>query len=236
MHPDRIPSSRRDTGSSSSTASRRRSRCRGPCRRSPPVSASAAGWRPRRSTTSCRAYRSRRRRQIPASGSTLFNYLLRRQLDSLGAPTFGMVPKFLSWTNRPDTTSPLGSHSSPRPPHRTLARPYADRRAPGAHRAGVPGDGGEPFCRAPGGPRADLRRAWGGEHMAQPPSAGVRDSQGESTVTNIRIYDPNDPGDDGVVIRCELLAGGSRVRCVQVWSRTVRRRRFEDFSACRTHA
>ena len=37
------------------------------------------------------------------------------------------------------------------------------------------------------------------------------------TVTNIKIYDPNDPGNDGVVIRCELLAGGSRVRCVQMW-------------------
>jgi hypothetical protein len=47
-----------------------------------------------------------------------------------------------------------------------------------------------------------------------------------STVTDIKIYDPNYNSNDGVVIRCESLAGGTRVRCTQMGGKTQNVRGF----------
>jgi hypothetical protein len=147
---------------------------------------------------------------IPTSGTMLFNYLLRRQLDSISAPTFGMVEKFLTWTNLPDTR-PSGAI-------RVLV-PTAGL-VPGLQELTVP------EFRATVASLAAGRPVVLGLVYVGPGSVSLWDnhqvlaygiSSVSPTVTNLRIYDPNEPRDDGVVIRCELLAGGARVRCVEVW-------------------
>jgi hypothetical protein len=156
---------------------------------------------------------------IPTSGTTLFNYLLRRQLDSLGSPTFGMVAKFLSWTNLPDTR-PTGVLPSLIPgaglvPGLQELTVPEFRAAVGSLAAGSPVVLGLIYV----GPAAVS--IW---HNHQVLAYGT--SVVSPTVTDIKIYDPNSPGNDRVVIRCELLAGGSRVRCEQRWpggsTKTVR--------------
>jgi hypothetical protein len=156
---------------------------------------------------------------IPTSGTTLFNYLLRRQLDSLGSPTFGMVAKFLSWTNLPDTR-PTGVLPSLIPgaglvPGLQELTVPEFRAVVGSLSAGSPVVLGLIYV----GPGAVS--IW---HNHQVLAYGT--SVLSPTVTDIKIYDPNSPGNDGVVIRCEMLAGGSRVRCEQMWpggrTKTVR--------------
>lgn len=155
----------------------------------------------------------------PASG-LLFNYLLKRQLDSLGSPTFGMVAKFLSWTNRPNTTRPLGGVSPIGPVLGPLLGPIPSlltisglqeltmpefRAAVASLAAGRPVVIGLIYV----GPGAVS--IWNNHQVLAYGTTTV-----SPTVTNIKIYDPNYPGDDGVVIRCEQLTGGRRVRCTEV--------------------
>jgi hypothetical protein len=156
---------------------------------------------------------------IPVAGNPLFKYLLARQLDSLGTPTFGMVSKFLSWTNLPDTR-PSGALP--------ILVPGAGL-VPGLQELTVPEFRATAASVAAGHPVVlgliyvgpGAVNIWHNHQVLAYGTAAV-----SPTVTNLRIYDPNDPRDDGVVIRCELLSGGSRVRCVELWpggrSKTVR--------------
>ncbi len=156
---------------------------------------------------------------IPTSGTPLFNYLLRRQLDSLGSPTFGMVSKFLTWTNLPDT----------RPSGALPLLVPGTAFVPGLQELTVPEFRATVSSIAAGSPVV-LGLIYVGPaavsiwHNHQVLAYGT--SIVSPSVTNIRIYDPNDPGNDGVIIRCEVLAGGARVRCVQMWpggrTKTVR--------------
>jgi hypothetical protein len=151
---------------------------------------------------------------VPGSRSTLFNYLLRRQLDSLGSPSFGMVQKFLSWTNRPDITGSLL-------PSGLLPGTGLLTTIDGLQQLTVPEFGSTVASLAAGrpvvlgliyvGPRAVS--IW---HNHQVLAYGST-STGPGT-TSVQIYDPNFPLDDSIAIRCESLGGGTRVRCVQVRS------------------
>jgi hypothetical protein len=156
---------------------------------------------------------------IPTSGTMLFNYLLRRQLDSLSAPTFGMVQKFLAWTNLPDTR-PSGVVRS-LVPGAGLVPGLQELTVPEFHATVATLAAGRPVVLGLIYVGPGSVSIW---HNHQVLAYGT--SSVSPTVTNLRIYDPNDPRDDGVVIRCELLAGGSRVRCVEVWpggrAKTVR--------------
>jgi hypothetical protein len=157
---------------------------------------------------------------IPTAGTTLFNYLLRRQLDSLDAPSFGMVPKFLTWTNRPNTSVTV--------PGGVLPIPVSV--VDGLQELTVPEFGATMASLSAG------RMVVLGLILVGPGAVSIwRNHQvlayGAGTagpgVTNLRIYEPNAPLDDGVVVRCESLSGGSRVRCTQVTpssgkTRTVR--------------
>jgi hypothetical protein len=163
---------------------------------------------------------------VPASGTTLFNYLLRRQLDSIDAPTFGMVRKFLSWTNRPDITAPLANVPfGPRVGR--LVGPLI-----GPVPALVPIDGLQeltvPEFRATVASLSAGRPVVLGLIYVGPGAVSIWNNHQvlaygatrvSPTVTNIRVYDPNEKGNnpdtDDVLIRCELLAGGTRVRCMQ---------------------
>jgi hypothetical protein len=147
----------------------------------------------------------------PVSGSPLFTYLLARQLHSIGAPTFDMVQKFLSWTNRPDITLP-GRLLSPLTPVAGLVS------IAGLQELTVP------EFRATVASLAVGRLVVLGLIYVGPGSVSIWHNHQvlaygttpvSPTVTNLRVYDPNEPGQDGVVIRCELLAGGARVRCLQ---------------------
>jgi hypothetical protein len=43
-------------------------------------------------------------------------------------------------------------------------------------------------------------------------------------VTKIKIYDPNEENDDGAHLRCELVAGGTRVVCEEFKTRAKNER------------
>ncbi|MCZ7638290.1 MAG: hypothetical protein M5U12_20975 [Verrucomicrobia bacterium] len=161
---------------------------------------------------------------VPTAGSPLFNYLLRRQLDSLGAPGFGLVQKFLTWTNRPDVALPAGLVLGP--------------LIPGTGALTVDGlqELTAPELNATTRSLAAGQRVVLGLIYVGPGAVSIwRNHQvlaydatsAGAVVTQLRVYDPNAPGDDNVVIRCERLAGGARVRCVQVTRRgTTRVRGF----------
>jgi len=144
---------------------------------------------------------------VPPSGSTLFNYLFRRLLDSLGAPVFGMVAKFLSWTNRPDITTGgivPGTSIGTIDGVQELTAPEF-RATIASLSAARPVVLGLIYV----GPGAvDI---WQNHQVLAYSKTVVR-----PTVTDIRVYDPNYPGVDDAVIRCEVLAGGSRVRCQEL--------------------
>jgi hypothetical protein len=153
---------------------------------------------------------------VPTSGSPLFKYLLRRQLDSLGAPTFGMVPKFISWTNRPDTTKPLGRHSILGPllgplPSLVPIDGLQELTVPEFRATVASLTTGRPVVLGLIYVGPGAVSIWHNHQVLAYGTASVN-----PTVTNVRVYDPNEPGDDGVLIRCELLGGGRSVRCTQV--------------------
>lgn len=150
---------------------------------------------------------------VPASG-TLFNYLLRRQLHSLGSPTFGMIAKFGVWTNRPDTR-----RMHPLIPHRVLLDGLQELTVPESRATVASFRAGRPVVLGlirvgPGSVSINNHQvlAYGLAHVSGGP--------GLTAITDIRIYDPNYPMTDGMVIRCEFVRGPwHRVRCVQVPAR-----------------
>src|SRR5262245_38836408 len=174
-------------------------------------------------------------RIVPAIGTPLYDYLFNRLLDSLGRPgldslgrpRFGMVGKFLSWTQRPDTTSSLKSAADQAigPATDFIFMPISS----GAARL-VDVDGVQELTAREEFPNIaeDLskgRMVVIGLVYEGPGSLKIWDNHQvlahgitrvSSTVTDIKIYDPNYPSNDGVVIRCESLAGGTRVRCTQM--------------------
>jgi hypothetical protein len=178
---------------------------------------------------------------VPLLGSPLYNYLLRRLLDSLGRPSFGMVKKFISWTQRPDITSSLSIAAAG-----ALGPTAARILGPVAVVAlGPVTAGAADLVTIDGVQELTVRefhatvRALAAGHMVvlglvyQGPGAvdiwenhqvlAYGTGRVSPTVTNIRVYDPNYNGDDGVLIRCELLAGGTRVRCLQMSRRAPRK-------------
>jgi hypothetical protein len=176
-------------------------------------------------------------RSAPAIGTPLYNYLFSRLLDSLGRPGFGMVGKFLSWTQRPDTTSSLMSTAEKAlgPVPDIILGPIS---AGAAHLVKV--DGVQELTAREEFPNiaADLsagRMVVVGLVYEGPGSLKIWENHQvlahgitrvSSTVTDIKIYDPNYNSNDGVVIRCESLAGGTRVRCTQMGGKTQKVRGF----------
>ena len=160
---------------------------------------------------------------VPTTGATLYNYLFRRLLNSLGSPTFGMVAKFLSWTNRPDVTVPGGLLTGGLIPGanlisidgvQELTQPefYGTIAALSARPV--------PLGLVYVGPgRVDI---WENHQVLAYGTSRV-----SPTVTDIKVYDPNYPLADDAVIRCEVL--GTRVRCLErvpSWGVTKRVRGF----------
>ena len=146
---------------------------------------------------------------VPLTGTTLFNYLFRRLLDSLGAPTFGMVAKFLSWTNRPDVAVGLGPLRIDGVQELTLPEFSATTTSLSAGRPLVLG-------LVYVGPGA--ANIWENHQVLAYGTTRV-----SPTVTDIKVYEPNYPRADDAGIRCEVL--GTRVRCVErVPSRGVTKR------------
>ena len=156
---------------------------------------------------------------VPLTGTTLFNYLFRRLLDSLGSPGFGMVPKFMSWTNRPDITMPASLLTGGLIPganlltidgvqELTLPEFYATIAGLSARPV--------PLGLVYVGPGAV--NIWENHQVLAYGTTRV-----SPTVTDIKVYEPNYPRADDAAIRCEVL--GTRVRCVErVPSRGVTKR------------
>ena len=156
---------------------------------------------------------------VPTSGGALFNYLLRRQLHSLGAPGFGMVRRFIEWTNRPDIRTSVARSSVPAAILTGIVAPWAGLvTIDGLQELTVPEFRATAASLAAGRPVVlgliyvgpGAVNIWHNHQVLAYGTATV-----SPTVTDVKVYDPNEPRDDGAVIRCELLGGGSRVRCVQ---------------------
>jgi hypothetical protein len=166
-------------------------------------------------------------RSAPAIGTPLYNYLFSRLLDSLGRPGFDLVRKFLSWTQRPDTTSSLMSTAEQAlgPFINIMTGPISS----GAARL-IKVDGVQELTAREEFPKiaADLsagRMVVLGLVYKGPGSLKIWENHQvlahgitrvSPTVTDFKIYDPNYNGNDAIVIRCESLAGGTRVRCTQI--------------------
>jgi hypothetical protein len=156
---------------------------------------------------------------VPASGTPLFSYLLRRQIDSLGGLTFAVVPRFLAWTNLPDTR-PTGILPGLLP-GASLIQGLQELTVPEFRATVASVTAGSPVVLGLIYVGPGAINIWENHQVLAYGTSPV-----SSTVTDIKIYDPNYPGNDRVVIRCELIAGGSRVRCVEmgpgVGTKTVR--------------
>lgn len=167
---------------------------------------------------------------VPAFGTPLYNYLLSRLLDSLGRPGFDMVKKFLSWTQRPDINSNLlaTAEGAIGPAANIILGPLP---AGVAHFVKVNGvqelTAREEFPATVASLSAGRMLVLGLVYKG-PGALDIWENHQvlaygidrvSSTVTNIKVYDPNHHDDDRALISCELLAGGTRVRCLEVLSR-----------------
>ncbi len=159
------------------------------------------------------------RTTIPTQGDNLFNYLVRRQLDSLDVPGFGMVLKFLEWTNRPDTTTRVARSSVPAAILSMLIGPLTQLiTLDGLQELTAPEFRATTASLAAGSPVVlgliyvgpGAVNIW---HNHQVLAYGVTNVS--ANVKDIKIYDPNYPGDDTAIIRCIVQAGGTRVLCQQ---------------------
>jgi hypothetical protein len=121
-----------------------------------------------------------------------------------------MVSKFLTWTNLPDT-SPSGILPG-LIPGMSLIQGLQELTVPEFRATVASLAAGSPVVLGLIYVGPGAVNIWLNHQVLAYGTAAV-----SPTVTNIKVYDPNDPGNDGVVIRCELLAGGGRVRCVQMW-------------------
>jgi hypothetical protein len=164
---------------------------------------------------------------VPSAGTTLHKYLFDRLLDSLGTPTFGMVMKFMSWTQRPDTDSNMltTAYKAIGP---LAALLYGPLPAIASHFIKV--DGVQELTAREEFPKivAELnagRMVVVGLVYVGPGKLNIWDNHQvlaygiervSSTVTKIKIYDPNYNRDDRIYLRCELANGGSRVQCEEV--------------------
>jgi hypothetical protein len=156
---------------------------------------------------------------VPATGTTLFNYLFRRLLDSLGSPTFGMVTKFLTWTNRPDFALPGGLLTGGLIPGANLFSLDGTQELTHPEFYGTIATltaRPVPLGLVYVGPGAV--NIWENHQVLAYGTSRV-----SPTVTDIKVYEPNYPLADDAVIRCEVLK--SRVRCLErVPSRGVTKR------------
>jgi len=164
---------------------------------------------------------------VPSSGSPLFNYLLDRQLDSLGLPdldilglplsilggplipgskalnilahpALAVIRKFISWTNRPDTTHLFdGLRELTVPEFRATIRSLCAAQ-PVVLGLIYAGPGAVSIWKN----HQVLAYDYTFDPMPVNPTV---------TFTDIKIYDPNYKEVDDAVIRCWEL--GKRVRC-----------------------
>lgn len=166
-------------------------------------------------------------RSVPGPGIPLYSYIFSRLLDSLGRPGFGMVTQFLSWTLRLDVTTSMTMAAA-----RALGPAFVPMVAGlgpvGINLANrVTVDGVQeltlPEFRATVASITSGRMVVLGLVYQGPGAVNIWENHqvlavgldsGSGPTTDIKIYDPNHPGKDDVVIRCEVL--GSRVRCKQL--------------------
>jgi len=125
---------------------------------------------------------------VPIEGTPLYNYLLDRQLDSVGrGRDLDIGRKFVAWTRLDDARV-----------QELTAPEFSATRA--SVRAGKPVVLGLIYAKE----KVDLRKAFD-NHQVLAHKASIQ-SPG---VTDLQIYDPNWPGDGTVKIRCAVL--GARV-------------------------
>lgn len=153
---------------------------------------------------------------IPSAGDPLFNYLGTRQLDSLEFPSMRLIGQYLLWTNLPDdsvSTPSIPIPIGPLPipvPSVTIVKGLRELTVPEFR---------DTLAKLRAGERVVLGLIYAG-----PGSAAIWEnhqvlayatSSMVPGTTDIRIYDPNFPGNDFIVIRCTLNAAGDRVDCTE---------------------
>lgn len=133
----------------------------------------------------------------PAAGTPLYERLLRRQIDSFG-PRMAMVPRFAAWMRAGD----MGVGSV-----RAMTWPELARIA-GELRAGRPVVLGLVLTRAGEGALWENHQVLA---FALGPVPRLVERRGERAL-HLRVYDPNHPGDDSVIVeargRCVRLVAG----------------------------
>lgn len=149
----------------------------------------------------------------PVQDTPLYEYLHARQMDSLGDELL-MVLKFWQWMNLPDTADEGQSTAS----LTTAEVPIITARL--REKGLVPV--GLVYVRHSRNAAAAGSRA--GELWDNHQVLAYASSEPAPGTTIFRIYDPNYPDDDGVTVtvrtvegssRCELRAGGGKVRAVR---------------------
>ncbi len=133
----------------------------------------------------------------PASGSVWYEYLYKRQIDSLG-PGLGMALRFVEWMRRP-VDGPMGTR------HLTLVGLAPSLEALDA---GKPVAIGLVLVAA-----GDGRPVWSNHQvLGYGFAAGSRSADAKHPWRRtIAIYDPNFPKNDGVVLNVEPVIAGSFV-------------------------
>lgn len=138
----------------------------------------------------------------PAQGTALYEYVHARQVDSFG-PSGVMVLKFWQWMHLPD--DPEDERSVGVKSVGEVAAIVGKVKAGRIEPMGLVLVKGRMNKAAPGSVEGVL---WENHQVL---AYGVVEREGGEV--DIRVYDPNYPGDDGVVIRCEASSrDGGRVR------------------------
>ncbi|CAG0970545.1 hypothetical protein PHYC_01221 [Phycisphaerales bacterium] len=140
----------------------------------------------------------------PEQGTGLYEYIYQRQAESFGDGAI-MVAAFMSWMNLPDNGDDgTGARSA--------------RELPGIVSRLERGEVfplGLVLVRSPsnrGAPSSPVGRLWNNHQVL---AFGVQEREGG--VVEVAVYDPNFPGDDGVIVR--FAAVGESVRLERVTGR-----------------
>jgi hypothetical protein len=138
----------------------------------------------------------------PPSTGPLFAYLLMRQIESLALPSLALVNLFLAWSMMPDTstTLPLSPVSIPGTQELTLPQLRATLTRLSRSDLTVLG-------LVYVGPRSAA--IWENHQVLAYAHASPAPG-----VTDLKVYDPNFPMRDDVVIRARVV--GTRVQCEQL--------------------
>jgi hypothetical protein len=127
----------------------------------------------------------------PQQGDTLYDELLRRQIDSLTEADGGWIwAKILDWQARSDVGHWWQPHSVA----------YKTRRAWPHVRASI--DGGDPITLC-------LIQARGVDNPSNNHQVVAYQYEITGTWISLWVYDPNDPDDDNVIINAKVYGGGA---------------------------